>query len=394
MTKLAGVALVNKSLNLDSGAAFILTKRHQYNRIIQVNPDWEIEVCSSSPYVVARGKSATEPTVFKLAYDYIQIGLDLLSINHGIDLSVCNNSIEDHLIWWPEGSTQILRIIFVNYFNLKCSAIGFQRDSSGNIIPPPPIEKTEYHESLRYLRLAEATNDLFDSYRNMYLSLESLVSYIAPKRKDEKECDWLKRVLTQPSAIFKTSKPFEKTTIENIYDVRCRLFHAKDGKPVLVPYKLQDREKVTKVLKQLRQIVLFLTEKKLNTKPMIRDGGLSISQDVFDAIAAEVYANFKILVSDNDAMLSGADETINNIDYELTVPLNTSYDDNFRKLGQKALFGVIAGSELKTLKRITGLVLKKGEELGATAGLETALTYKSIDRLEALIIFKAKIIDV
>ncbi|MBD1840253.1 hypothetical protein [Coleofasciculus sp. FACHB-501] len=394
MTELAGVALVDKNLKLDSGAAFILTQRHTYNRVIQVNPDWEIEVCSSSPYVVARGKNATESTVFELAYEYVQIGLDLLSINHGIDLSVCNNSIEEHLIWWREGSTQVLRIIFVCNHNLKCSAFGFQRDSSGNIIPPPPIQKTEYHESLRYLRLAQATNDLFDSYRNMYLSLELLVSYIDPKRKDEKECVWLKRILTQPSPIFKTNKPFEKATITDIYKVRCSLFHAKEGKPVLVPYKLQDRKTVIKVLKKLRQIVLFLTETILNTKPIRRDGGLSISQDVFDAIGAEVYSNFKILVSDNDAMLSGADETINNIDYKLTVPLDTSYDDNFRKLGQKALFGVIAGSKLKTLKRITGLVLKKGEELGATAGLETALTYKSIDRLEALIIFKAKIIDV
>jgi hypothetical protein len=54
------------------------------------------------------------------------------------------------------------------------------KDAAGNIIPPPPRPPATWHESMRYFRLAQVTDDLFDAYRNLYLALVSLLTKLAP----------------------------------------------------------------------------------------------------------------------------------------------------------------------------------------------------------------------
>src|SRR5664279_4158410 len=76
------------------------------------------------------------------------------------------------------------------------------RDAQGNIIPPPP-RSTFWHESFRYYRLSQTTDDLFDAYRNVYLALESVLSTISPQKVNaatgriaEQEGQWFERALT------------------------------------------------------------------------------------------------------------------------------------------------------------------------------------------------------
>ncbi len=57
-------------------------------------------------------------------------------------------------------------------------------DADGNLVPPVPTPPLAWHESLRYFRLSQTTDDLFDAYRNAYLALESILSSIAPQRTD------------------------------------------------------------------------------------------------------------------------------------------------------------------------------------------------------------------
>ncbi|MGA9381946.1 MAG: hypothetical protein WBV73_24560 [Phormidium sp.] len=378
MAKLAGIVTADQKSKFDSGAAFFLANPHKFDLVIPVDSHWEIEVSSSSPYVVARGRGVTELTAFDLGYEKIQIGLDLLSIKYGIDLSTCNNKIDQHLIWWREGSTQVLRLVVINDLEIKGFGTGNIRDQFGNLISQVPVHQLRYHKSLRYLRLAQATEDLFDSYRNMYLSLELLVSSISSKSKNESEEYWLKRVLR--------NYQFQDSQVEKIYNVRCRLFHAKDGKPALLPHNLQDRVEVEKVLKELKRIVLFLTENRLNIRPLSREENrIHLSESMFNELVDNMLSKLEILVSDNDALLPVSEK----ISYDSTVKLATKYLRTFlKKVGQKAVLGQISSSDLNNIKKITGFVLKRGNALFGLVGLEAELTCESIDRLEVAIRYK------
>lgn len=86
---------------------------------------------------------------------------------------------------------------------------------------------------------SQASQGVFDAYRNMFLALEPLLDHIAPKPRSEGETDWLQRALTdatQRHAVDLT--PFVKTPGKHPVEafigahnaaVRCAVFHAKSG---------------------------------------------------------------------------------------------------------------------------------------------------------------------
>jgi len=57
---------------------------------------------------------------------------------------------------------------------------------------PPPFVR---HEALRFYRMSQCARGLFDAYRNAYLALECLVSDESPKKRNERELEWLSRVI-------------------------------------------------------------------------------------------------------------------------------------------------------------------------------------------------------
>jgi hypothetical protein len=63
------------------------------------------------------------------------------------------------------------------------------RDQDGNEVPSEPI-RPDYHPALRFYRLSQVTDDLYDSYRNMYLAFEMLISSRFQKG-NEQELKWL-----------------------------------------------------------------------------------------------------------------------------------------------------------------------------------------------------------
>ena len=68
------------------------------------------------------------------------------------------------------------------------------------VVPPAP----EWHESARYFRLSQLTDDLLDSFRNIYLALESILDHLAPQRTTsplEREGSWFRRALTEADKI-------------------------------------------------------------------------------------------------------------------------------------------------------------------------------------------------
>jgi hypothetical protein len=54
-------------------------------------------------------------------------------------------------------------------------------DADENVVDPHPPPPKAWHESLRYYRVSESSTDLHDSFRNLYLALEALLSSVAPR---------------------------------------------------------------------------------------------------------------------------------------------------------------------------------------------------------------------
>jgi hypothetical protein len=102
----------------DSGVALLLRDLPIPMRL-SLYQNWEIEVRSSSPYVIARGKdaavknecgNANVSATFALAYEADQKGLNLFSVTGTTDLAV-REAINESLVWRREGGRQVLRAI-------------------------------------------------------------------------------------------------------------------------------------------------------------------------------------------------------------------------------------------------------------------------------------------
>jgi len=194
------------------------------------------------------------------------------------------------------------RIWAVADFNITMSASGTVRDRDGNVIPAPPPPPAEWHPSFRFFRIAQATTDLVDAFRNCYLAVESLLSTIEPiklhadGRPAEGERVWLARALGKAGSLVKltdyassgaTRTPVE-AIISDIYQAtRLQTFHAKAGAPVSLPHETATREAVRDSLERLRRLYIDLAEAQFGMSP--KGGGLTIKgfQGMTDGVLAK-----------------------------------------------------------------------------------------------------------
>jgi hypothetical protein len=155
------------------------------------------------------------------------------------------------------------------------------RDKDGNIVSPV-VSPPRHHLGFRFYRLSQASDDLFDAYRNMYLAFELMLSARHPKGK-EREVDWLRASLTASffdldlDAIVPkgTANPVEHI-IDVVYqDARLPLFHAKDSRAYFAPFTSQsDRASIGASLQLLTMLVMQMASAWHNTRRM--RGGMNL----------------------------------------------------------------------------------------------------------------------
>lgn len=386
MATLAGIQVADKYSAFDSGAAFLLAQNCNIDEIVRPNPDWEVEFRSNSKYIVARGIGASNSAdAFNSAHEIVQQAFDLLSITGKADFSI-HNAIDECLIWWREQSTQVLRIISVIDLPIAVGPANLiVTDENGNVIPSPVPPPTIYHESLRYFRLSQITDDLFDAFRNMYLSFELLLDYIEPKLRGEREGRWIKRALNKINTSVPLSHAITPTTnniVNEIYreiyiDIRCNIFHAKKAS-LLLPQSVLDRKKVNEGFKKLTRIVLLLVKHWLN----VRRGGGLITYEGFDLMTLPLLSNSHILVSDVAVPIT-KDKNSEDQAFSNAIPLSTRYAPELCEPGLNFSLGTIDSSQLNRLKRIARIGLKHQDTVKIVCKIEEELTFENIDRFEA-----------
>jgi len=233
------------------GAVFALNAPARKGRI-QAFGLWEVELRKGVAYVCVRGGTPDQnkplETIAVAAHSVAEDFLDLVAAPH------------DNVVWrtGPHGLKMQFTTSIV--FNAEPGDVqAVVKDAAGNIVPGPAYFPPQHHPAYRYFRYSQASQNVFDAYRNMFLALESVLDHIAPKKHDERETDWLRRALMDARGKHSTNfVPFVKLPgkdpVESFIDahysaVRCAVFHAKAaGGGSLKPGSLSDHDLVLQQL--------------------------------------------------------------------------------------------------------------------------------------------------
>jgi hypothetical protein len=207
MPTFGGIPLCKPGGGYCAGGAFELQDAARESELVEVD-GWQVQATAEARFVVARGGSQDNyDDAFREALVHAQKGLDLMSLEGGNNL-IIKNFDDDHLTWWSDASGMTIRMVSLAPVRIDVPPVTIEvTDSAGNVVAQPEPKPLAWHESFRYFRLSQTTDDLFDAYRNAYLALESVLSTIAPQQTNpagkvtEREGDWFKRALIESGTI-------------------------------------------------------------------------------------------------------------------------------------------------------------------------------------------------
>jgi hypothetical protein len=370
-----------------SGGAFLLDREAPVSQRKVVDGDWTAEVREGAKYVLARGGDETNyGDARDQALSAAQRGLDLLCISGAADLSIVG--VEDeHITWWREQNEAVLRVTSVATISARVGAKVTVTDSLGNVRPDPPRPEAVWHESFRFFRLAQVTEDLFDAFRNLYLALESVLSSIAPPTVGgEGEGRWLKRALGEAHKLVGLSPfapPGAADPLIAIYDdlrkTRNAVFHAKSTRPHLLPHEWPKRAAVVSSLGRLSRLYLKLVDAGLQVRRP--SGGFFASG--FKLMTQHLDKSVVIHVTDDEAPVDPDTATINPGGGRV-VSLATRAAPELDQSFMRYFMGQSPVSRLVELTHIGRIVATGDDAVPLTAGIvEGKLTLDSVGRFEA-----------
>ena len=386
MGKLGSIEVADSTASHKSGAALLLDEPPSENELVQVDQDWEVELEEGNRYVVARTPQDLDAdTVLSPAHGAIQKALDLLSFQNDGDFT-CRDVDEERIIWWRDGPKQHIRTVNISGLGIATSATAVKTSGSGQQSTTP---QPNWHESLRYFRLAQKTDDLFDAYRNIYLALEMILSHRDPQQSGEGERAWFERALKNAHNQFGLDKfaPNQQKVVDSIvqqqyYDTRVKLFHSKQGRSKLLPHNDKHRKHVQEALDNLSSMTVHIMKNTLNIQ---RNSGLMTNRG-FDAMMSWIQddQNIEARISDDDSPLDKS-ETLSSQPWQGSIGLSTSYSAKFSEPGLKCVLAEEPVSNIgqNTVRRI-GLTNDQddGFELFSSGRLEEDLKLDNIDQFE------------
>ena len=334
--QIGGMPLLGDHGARSSGAAFSLTSESPKSASIAVGNRWRISVLKGSDSLVVRGgRSRSCTAAWENAMDAAHRGLDLLSLTGVVNLSM-RNPEEDYAVWWFDGSDLIMRLFAVETFGFEMSVRAQVRDASGHLVRQPK-RRPIWHESYRFFRLAQVTDDVLDAYRNLYLALECLLDGVCPHKYREAENVWLRRALgpihqARSLARFAPQGAPDPVAaiVSDLYSVtRTTVFHAKSGRPHVLPGDRAAVRRVRQNIEPLAGLYLAVVEHELGMRRAA--GGMTL--DGFKAmVSTGLWDTVTLTVSDDPSRFHPAAEVFNPTGGAV-VPLRTArapeYDEEF-----------------------------------------------------------------
>lgn len=369
----------------DSGIAMDLAKSPE-TAICFNYGNCQLLAAPTEPHMICRFSGATS---FVEAYNkgsaLLQEALDVLSIVGRADL-LTKDAEDEHLLWWNSGGRRVFSLVSTTKFSVKVGQVVVTvRDAQGNIVPPITITP-KHHLGFRFYRLSQASDDLYDAYRNMYLAFESLLSSRFPKGKGL-EIDWLRQSLAAASADLSlphfvppgTSDPVAHV-LKVIYEgARLPLFHAKDGKAYFAPAQSDtERGEVANALKMLTNIVLRMADKWFSA----RRGGGWFNLKLFEEQHRKLFDGAHFVFTDNPAFTledNLQSETISN-----GVPFPATFSEQFGSVFKHHVVGGIPVSALASKGRLRAIYLVNARSPLIALSADTSVDLTGFDDLQRL----------
>lgn len=273
---------------------------------------WQAEARPGRSLVVIRGgQESTYLDVCERGQEAAQRALDIWATKDSEYLQMRVHD-DEHIAWWVEDNCLIGRIVvLLKPFAIRMTADATVTDSSGQIQPSTYSPPVAWNESMRYYRLSQTTDDLFDAYRNAFLALESVLSYVDAPRRNDGEKRWLMRALNRVSDRVQLSgfAPSGKTDIPlAIYEQLCRdtraeLSHAKHNLPTLVPQDARERDRVVANLQKVVALYCAIVAEYLD----IRIQGTATYDAGFDMAARPILNSLELYISPDEINLHQSD---------------------------------------------------------------------------------------
>ena len=258
-------------VDLGSGGAavFEVTSNSDDEEFVYPLPDGSVAVIpAASRYIVVRQcPGATFDEVHENAREAANRAIDVYFGQGGRPLVVAHKD-STYMVGWISSAGQTLRIVGRNQLSMRFRAHGEVRDADGNLVVQPAPPPKVWHESSRCYRVSESSTDLYDSFRNLYLAIEALLSDVVPPTTKpngnlEGDSEWLERALrfvgqTVDLSLYAPQSP--KAPHNAIHDelyanLRTAIFHAKTGRATWTPQDWSSREMI--VAARLRYARMF-----------------------------------------------------------------------------------------------------------------------------------------
>jgi len=334
--QIGGMPLLGDRGARSSGAGFTLTSESPKSASIGVGSRSRVSVRKGSDSLVVRGgRSRSCAASWENALDAAHRGLDLLSLTGAVNLSM-KNPEEDYAVWWLDGSDLIIRLFDVETSTFEMSARLQVRDAAGHLVRQPK-KRLGWHESYRFFRLAQVTDDALDAYRNLYLALECLLDERSHHKRGEADDAWLRRALGQvhqTASLARFAPPGVRdpvaAIVRDLYSVtRTGVFHAKASRPHVLPGERAAVRRVRQKIELLAGVYLAVVESELGARRVAS----GISLHAFDAmVTSDLWKTMTLAVSDDPSAFDPADEKFNPSGGNV-VPLATAwapqYDEEF-----------------------------------------------------------------
>jgi len=311
-TEFGGVLLRGANGERKAGAIFELDGEVSSDRLLPLSSGWTVEFRRGSGYVVVHVEKESDPNqALDDGLDAVQQALDLLCVAEHQRLRV-ENYEREHMVWYKSGGASILRVTSVVCFGVSVRASAKIVWANGSTEAPNLYPMPAWNECFRYYRLAQVSEDPFDAFRNLWLSLELALSVKSAKARGEGEADWIRRVgrILQgsiPKGAWPSKGPDPVGDLVNSHytDTRCRLFHAKAGKPRLNPLVTADRGTV---VERFGTLLPFVREVLANVAGAPKGGG-GLTYQGFQRAMQAAHGDGLILLSDSQEPLS-REETV------------------------------------------------------------------------------------
>ena len=311
------------------GAVFLLRTAPPFTESVSVN-GWTTTVVGGGRAVITRGplKAKKFDATFDTALEMANKGLDLMCVQGLADCAIREAS-EDCLVWWPDrparGVVMRANIVPTNPIDMFRMRGVTPPDADGNVVPSPPPPTPMIHDTYRFIRMCRTSDDLYDSYRNLFLAFECLLSDIRrPQRVSrrrrcfglrrpdpngpwEPEKDWFMAALSEAGKLVPLAsltppevQNHEKWIYKHMYqDERCALMHAKQGRDedYLLPQDGVNRDQLIDSLGRLSSYIRELIEAHPHLGVRYRGGYLT---DAARRLGAQAVVGGHVVVVSDD----------------------------------------------------------------------------------------------